>query len=147
MATPLENREIMLLVITAAGSTGLTPVQLMKSVFLISRSGLPEVPTHFYSFVPYDYGPFNPDVYRDVEALESEGIVVEVHDAGRSWPKYVITPAGLERAEELRSQVGPQFSAYIDKVVVWVKSLTFSALLRAIYAKYPEMRENSVFQV
>jgi len=146
VVAPLKNHDITLLVIAAAGDTGLTPIQLMKSVFLISRSGLPDLPPHFYSFLPYNYGPFDPNVYRDAEALESEGMVAEVQDAGRSWSKYIITPAGLKHAEELRTQVSPQFSAYVNEVVTWVKSLTFSGLLRAIYAKYPEMRENSVFQ-
>lgn len=143
----LQNRDITLLVIDAAGNSGLTPIQLMKSVFLIGKSEFPELPPHFYSFSPYNYGPFDSDVYRDAEVLEGEGMVVEVQEAGRNWAKYVITTVGSKRAEELRSQVGPQFSAYITEVVDWVQSLTFSGLLRAIYAKYPEFRANSVFQV
>lgn len=146
MATPLKNREIMLLVIAAAGDTGLTPVQLMKSVFIIGQSRLSDLPSNFYPFFAYNYGPFNPDVYRDVEALVSEGLVLEIRDASRSWPKYAITPAGLRYAENLKRQVASEFSDYIEAVVNWVKSLTFIQLLRAIYAKYPEMRENSVFQ-
>lgn len=146
MAKPLENRDIMLLVITAAGDTGLTPVQLMKSMFLIGQSELSDLPSNFYSFIPYNYGPFNPDVYRDVEVLVSEGLVLEIRDAGRNWSKYAITPAGLRDAKNFKRRVAHEFSDYIDAVVNWVKSLTFSGLLRAIYAKYPEMRENSVFQ-
>jgi len=146
MATPLENHDVTLLVIAAAGDTGLTPVQLMKSVFIISQSGLPDLPSKFYPFFAYNYGPFHPDVYRDVEALVTEGLVLEVKSAGRNWSKYAITPAGLRCAENLKGQVAGEFSGYIDDVVDWVKSLTFNGLLRAIYAKYPEMRENSVFQ-
>lgn len=146
MATPLKNRDITLLVIAAAGDTGLTPVQLMKSVFLIGQSGVPDLPSNFYSFFAYNYGPFNPDVYRDGEALANEGLVLEIKDASRSWSKYAITSAGLRYAENLKHQIASEFSDYIEAVVNWVKSLTFNQLLRAIYAKYPEMRENSVFQ-
>ena len=146
MAKPLENRDIMLLVIAAAGDTGLTPVQLMKSMFLIGRSGLSDLPSNFYSFVPYNYGPFNSDVYRDAEVMVNEGLVLEIREASRDWSKYAITRVGLQKSESLKHQVTPEFSEYIDAVVNWVKSLTFSGLLRAIYAKYPEMRENSVFQ-
>lgn len=146
MAKSLENRDIMLLVIAAAGDTSLTPVQLMKSMFLIGQAELSELPSNFYSFVPYNYGPFNPDVYRDVEVLVNEGLVLEIGDTGRNWSKYAITPAGLRGARNLKRRVAREFSDYIDAVVKWVKSLTFSGLLQAIYTKYPEMRENSVFQ-
>ncbi len=146
MATSLENRDVTLLVIDAAGDTGLTPVQLMKSVFIISRSGLSDLPSNFYPFFAYNYGPFHPDVYRDVEALVNEGLVLEIRDAGRNWSKYAIASAGLRYAEDLKHQVAREFSDYINAVVDWVQSLTFNQLLRAIYTKYPEMRENSVFQ-
>lgn len=145
MAT-LRNRDITLLVSAAAGDTGLTPVQLMKSVFIISRSELSDLPIDFYPFFAYNYGPFHPDVYRDVEALVNEGMVLGIREADRNWSKYAITPEGLRYAENLKSQVAPEFSDYIDEVVNWVKSLTFNQLLRAIYAKYPEMSEKSVFQ-
>ena len=146
MAKPLENRDIMLLVIAAAGDTSLTPVQLMKSMFLIGQSELSDLPSNFYSFIPYNYGPFNSDVYRDTEVMVNEGLVLEIREPGRDWSKYVVTQAGLRKAEILKHQVTPEISEYIDAIVDWVKSLTFSGLLRAIYAKYPEMRENSVFQ-
>ena len=146
MATPLKNRDIMLLVIAAAGDTGLTPAQLMKSMFLIGQSEVSDLPSDFYSFIPYNYGPFNSDVYRDAEVMVNERLVLEIREAGRDWSKYAITQAGLQKAKILKNQVTREFSEYIDAVVKWIKSLTFSELLRAIYAKYPEMRENSVFQ-
>lgn len=146
MATQLKNRDIMLLVIAAAGDTGLTPVQIMKSLFIISQSGLSDLPSNFYPFFAYNYGPFHPDVYRDVEALVNEGLVLEIREAGRNWSKYAIAPAGLRHAPNLKRQIAGEFFDYINAVVNWVKSLTFTQLLRAIYAKYPEMRENSVFQ-
>ena len=146
MAKSLENRDIMLLVIAAAGDTGLTPVQLMKSMFLIGQSEVSDLPSDFYSFIPYNYGPFNSDVYRDAEVMVNERLVLEIREAGRDWSKYAVTQAGLQKVEILKHQVTDGYSEYIEAVVNWVKSLTFSGLLRAIYAKYPEMRENSVFQ-
>jgi len=146
MATKLRNSDVTLLVIAAAGDAGLTPVQIMKSVFLVGKCGLPDLPSDFYLFSPYNYGPFNPSVYRDVEMLVNEGLVFETREAGRNWSKYIIAPQGIRYAEDLKHHVAHEFSNYIGEVVTWVKSLTFSQLLQAIYAKYPEMRENSVFQ-
>jgi len=146
VVTPLKNRDITLLVIAAAGDTGLTPVQVMKSLFVISKSGFADLPSNFYPFFAYNYGPFHPDVYRDVEALVNEGLVIEIREAGRNWSKYAIAPAGIQYAENLKGQIASELSDYINAVANWVRSLTFDQLLRAIYAEYPEMRENSVFQ-
>lgn len=144
---PLKNRDITILVIAAAGDTGLTPVQLMKSLFIISKSGLADLPSNFYPFFAYNYGPFHADVYRDVEVLINEGLVIEIREAGRNWSKYAIAPSsGLRYADNLKGQIASEFFDYINAVVNWIKSLTFNQLLQAIYAKYPEMRENSVFQ-
>jgi uncharacterized protein YwgA len=146
MATKLRNCDVTLLIIAAAGDTGLTPIQIMKSVFLVGKCGLPDLPSDFYHFIAYNYGPFHPDVYRDVEMLVNVGLVLGIRETGRNWLKYIIAPSGLRYAEELRRQVAHEFSDYANEVVKWVQSLTFSQLLQAIYAKYPEMRENSVFQ-
>ena len=35
--------------------------------------------------------------------------------------------------------------SYLEKVVDWVSSLSFPELVRAIYAKYPQYKANSVF--
>jgi uncharacterized protein YwgA len=146
MATKLKNRDVTLLVIAAAGDTGLTPVQVMKSVFIVGQCGLSDLPSDFYRFFAYNYGPFHPDVYRDVEELVDEGLVYEIREAGRNWSKYIIAPPSLRYAKDLKRQIAHEFFDYINEVVSWVKSLTFNQLLQAIYAKYPEMRENSVFQ-
>ena len=146
MTTKLRNSDVTLLVIAAAGDTGLTPIQIMKSVFIVGKCGLSDLPSNFYRFFAYNYGPFHPDVYRDVEMLLNLGLVLEIREAGRNWSKYMIAPSGVQYAEELKRQAAREFSDYIDEVVSWAKSLTFNQLLQAIYAKYPEMRENSVFQ-
>ena len=146
MAAELRNRDVTLLIIAAAGDSGLTPIQVMKSAFVIGRSGLPDLPTDFYPFFAYNYGPFHPAVYRDTEELVSEKLVFEVAQAGRKRPKYTITATGLQYAETLKRQVASEFFEYTEAVVNWVKSLNFIQLLRAIYEKYPEMRANSVFQ-
>lgn len=146
MAGTFKNQDVVLLVVAAANGTGLTPVQLMKSVFLVGKSGHSDLPPNFYPFFAYNYGPFHPSVYSDVETLVDQGLVCGVQETGRSWSKYVVTPTGLEYAEKVKQQIADEFVKYIGDVVSWVRSLTFNELLRAIYAKYPEMRENSVFQ-
>ena len=142
----MERNDLILLVIAAAEDRGLTPVQLQKSVFLIGESKLPGLPTYSYEFIPYNYGPFSLDVYSDADQLASEGMIGYMPVPARSWQKYALTQKGLRLSEEIETQGSEKLVKYVKEVVSWVKSHTFSDLLRAIYAKYPEFRVNSVFQ-
>ena len=100
----------------------------------------------FYDFRPYDYGPFDAEVYRDAERLRAEGSVIIDPTGGAAYRDYTATAAGIERASILRSELEPAVREYLDGVVVWVRSLSFNALVQAIYRDYPEMRVNSVFR-
>ncbi len=142
----MERKDITLLVIESAGDEGLSPIQIQKSIFLIGESHLPELPSDFYEFYPYNYGPFCEEVYHDADALVEERMVFNIPIAGQSWSKYVVTPKGQTRSEEIKKENNIGLVAYISETVQWVNSLTFSELLRAIYAKYPGYSENSVFQ-
>lgn len=137
-----------LLVIAAAKGHSLTPVQLQKALFLIARN-LTSTQRHtafFYDFRPYDYGPFDAEVYRDAERLRAEGLVIIDPSGGVAYRDYTVTAAGVERASILRSQLESSVCDYLDRVVAWVRSLSFNALVQAIYRDYPEMRVNSVFR-
>ena len=142
----MERKFWPLLVIAAGGDSGLTPVQLQKTLFLLATSCPNAVASDSYQFEPYDYGPFDSSVYRDTEELASEGLVSILPVPGRSWRQYVVTPAGVEVVETVRQGVPPDIMAYLQEVVTWAKGLSFSQLVKAIYARYPEYRVNSVFQ-
>jgi hypothetical protein len=55
-------------------------------------------------------------------------------DAGRAGGRYAIEGRADQRG-----------GAYLEKVADWVSSLSFPQLVRAIYAKYPKYKANSVF--
>jgi|ERR1044071_518378 hypothetical protein len=141
----MERKNWTLLVINAAGSSGLSPVQLQKCLFLIGKNLSREVGQSFYQFVPYNYGPFDPAVYADASTLVAEGLVRVIRVAGRNWVYYAITNEGEETAILVRSQIAPQSFDYVQKVVEWVQKLSFAQLLSAIYQAYPEYKANSVF--
>jgi len=142
----MERKDITLLVIESASDEGLSPIQIQKSLFLVAQSRLPELPPDFYEFYPYNYGPFCEEVYHDADALVEEGMVFNIPVSGQSWARYIITPKGRIRAEEIRNGAAEDLTKYIKAIVEWVSSLSFSGLLRAIYAKYPDYSVNSVFQ-
>ena len=142
----MESKEFLLLVVAAGDGTPLTPVQLQKSLFLIAEASLTETPVPFYEFEPYHYGPFDANVYADADLLDGKGMVARIPSANGTWTDTVITPDGLAQAKLLEKNLSSSTRDYIHNVVEWVQSLSFSMLLRSIYAKYPRYRENSVFQ-
>lgn len=141
----MERKDWTLLVISAAGSSGLSPVQLQKCLFLLGKNIPHEVGEGFYTFVPYNYGPFDSAVYSDAQLLINEGLVALVQVAGKTWAYYVITPEGNERAEKASLQVESKTLDYITSVVRWTQQLSFAQLVTAIYQAYPEYQANSVF--
>jgi uncharacterized protein YwgA len=144
----LEGKDWTLLVIAAGKGSTLTPVQLQKSLFLLSRN-LTRTQlqvAEFYSFKAYDYGPFNAQIYSDAKQLRDEGLVIIDPMDGARYRDYSATVPGLTSAEQLRTELGAEVRDYLDEVVAWTRSLSFDALVRAIYRDYPEMKANSVFR-
>ena len=136
-------------ILIAAGLTEgapLTPVQLQKSLFLIREL----VPTaheeaEFYSFEPYNYGPFCAQIYSDAEQLGSEGLLTITFSPQRRWRQYGATSAGRERARQLAADLPQEEREYIGKLLEWVRGVSFSQLIRVIYARWPAYRANSIF--
>lgn len=142
----MERRYWTLLVLDEAGPTGLSPIQLQKSLFLIGRNLPNEVGNDYYEFVPYNYGPFDARVYSDAQHLVRLGLAQVIQVAGRNWSYYTVTSEGHGVAHHLRNtEVSPKMSEYITKVVKWVQSLSFAQLLSAIYKAYPQYKAKSVF--
>jgi uncharacterized protein len=142
-----NRRTILLAVLAEANGGRFTPTQLQKALFLISRN----IPDAFearatYTFTPYNYGPFDAAIYRDAEALASEAKVdIALASAGR-WKEYAASQAGVREGKAVLEQLSPNHKEYIQRVTVWVRSLSFQQLVKAIYDSYPEMRANSIFQ-
>jgi len=142
----MERKDWALLAIAAARGDALTPVQLQKSLFLLGQEFPTVVGGGYYKFAPYNYGPFDRDVYVDAEVLATEGLVALQNSPGQTWVEYRATQEGLGKAEQLRRPLDANVAQYITDVVAWTRGLSFQSLVRAIYAKYPHFRENSVFR-
>ena len=139
----MQRDDWTLLAIALAGRTPMTPVQLQKTLFLLSKQMPNAVGDDFYDFRPYNYGPFDRQVYVDAEELSRKGLITI--DTKNRFAEYSATHAGVEAARRLAA--GATVAAdYLSRIVLWAQSLSFQQLVRAIYAKYPEYRENSVFQ-
>jgi uncharacterized protein YwgA len=144
---PLARDDIALIVLSLAEGGPFTPVQVQKSLFLASDK-VADAFRHDsrYDFQPYDYGPFDWQVYSDVEELQRRGLVQINQQPGTRWRTYAATERGVAQGRHLARQLTGQQRAVLEKIASLVRSLSFNDLVSAIYRAYPEMRERSVFR-
>jgi hypothetical protein len=140
-----KRSDWLLLALAHRRGASMTPVQIQKTMFLMSMEAAHQVGPEFYQFVPYNYGPFDASIYHDLSQLAEQGLVYGDAAVGRNWKAFGITARGLEAASEIRAQADKNAVSYLERVVDWVSSLSFPVLVRAIYDKYPQFKANSVF--
>jgi uncharacterized protein YwgA len=144
----MTPRQKLVLAALAAGESNseLSPVQAQKLFFLIDKNLAEALGGEQYDFQPYDYGPFDSAVYADLDrlSLPDEGCV-EIVRSGR-YRTYRLTQRGREIGLQRLAELDAQTQSYLGRAKDWVKSLSFQALVRAIYQAYPETRANSIFR-
>lgn len=132
----LEPREkILLSLLKAFGKSPMSPLQIMKSLFLYSQKRKPK---GFYEFVPYLYGPCSFDVYLDLRELVSKGLIAEI-PSHFSWNFYTITSNGEKILKDEKQDDD------LEDIKKFVLSKSFVDLLKYIYTEYPEFAVNSIF--
>jgi DNA-binding PadR family transcriptional regulator len=140
-----SRQEWLLLALAHRRGQPMTPAQIQKSMFLMRMEAGRYLGDRFYEFIPYNYGPFDADIYRDLDWLAAKGVVITDTSPGRNWRTYAVTPAGIDAAERAMASADRTAVSYLGRVVDWVTSVSFPVLIRAIYDKYPQFKANSVF--
>jgi uncharacterized protein len=143
----VTRSEMLLAILAASNGRPYTPVQIQKATFLVTRN-LPHLVDigQNYVFAPYDYGPFDQNVYNDAQMMRLEGHVEITQPQGVRWSQYAASDEGVERGRRLLDALGKRDRSYIESISHWVRILTFEQLVKAVYDKYPEMRVNSIFK-
>lgn len=142
MLNEVVNREsVLLAIIAAAGDDGLDRAQLQKSAFLVREEFEGRLPSDFYQFRPYMYGPFAQQIYTDVQRL-SDGPIIETLTGNDGRPVYRLTGDSTSWQYDLPDDL----TSGVKRVDGWVSRMSFDELVRAIYYMYPEQRENSIFR-
>lgn len=140
----MNQKELVLAGLASSKGVLFSPVQVQKLFFLIDRNISDEVGGHIFDFQPYNYGPFDKAVYQTLEELEIDGLV-DI-ERGNSYRRYRLTIQGQEAGENLLARLPNYAQQFIFDASEFVRKLSFTQLVSAIYQKYPEMRANSVFQ-
>lgn len=142
----LTRQDWLLLTLSKSPGGAMSPVQIQKALFLFGQEVGSSAGTRFYSFVPYDYGPFDAAIYVDLRRMMREGLVRGEWGPGRSWKNYALTGRGRKTALAHENDTDARLVEFLGRIVVWVKGRSFSELLRSVYAAYPEFAVNSVFR-
>jgi uncharacterized protein len=133
--------------LSVAPEAKFAPVQVQKILFLIDQNIADALGGKQFDFAAYDYGPFDKTIYKDLSELSKLGFVeIEDGDDRALVRKYSLTVNGLKVGQEKLHKLPSNAQSYINQVVPWAKSLSFSQLVGAIYKAYPDMRANSIFR-
>ncbi|HHJ17595.1 MAG TPA: hypothetical protein ENJ80_12935 [Gammaproteobacteria bacterium] len=130
----------------AAGGPDATygPAQLQKLFFLIDREIASLVDGPVFQFNPYDYGPFDSEVYDTVGELQVNGSAVVDHS--QRFRTYSLTPQGYHEGAAILQQMSGDARHFIERAASWVRSVSFQEMVSAIYKQYPDMKANSIFK-
>ena len=139
----VTQRDIVLASLAAAGGDNYQPVQIQKLIFLFQKRALK---MDIFHFIPYDYGPFDPAVYVQLDELSQEGMVEIEGQPFLRQRKYRLSKEGETSAQNLLASLPDNEVEYLKRLSKWIRSLSFAELVGAIYESYPEMRANSVFR-
>jgi hypothetical protein len=140
-----DRKDVLLAALALSDNRSLTPVQVQKAMFLIAAEAKQAAPGRFYKFEKYNYGPFCPDISSDLTEFERDDLLAVDQPLSRKVRSYRLTDQGVKAAALSESNLSPGLTEYLRSVVAWVTSLSFPDLVREIYKKYPEYKENSVF--
>lgn len=137
----LSSRQKDVLCALSTGLGAFTPVQVQKFFFLLDEK-LYEA--RRFRFEPYDYGPFDKDVYSELEALENAGLLQTIRDRF-SVRAYDLTVEGHLAGRGLQDELSEETVEYMERLARWVQRQSFSELVSSIYNAFPHMAERSVF--
>lgn len=135
----------MLAAMSPARTGSFSPVQVQKLFFLLDENVAVQTKGPHFDFEPYDYGPFDKDVYLELEKLHLNGLVEILRPRGHGSRVYKLTDKGFETGKRDFEKLPEDVRRYIREAVSFVQDLSFAELVSAIYKAYPEMRVNSVF--
>jgi hypothetical protein len=136
--------EFVLSAMVPGGGYQYTPVQMQKLLFLIDR----QIPEHVggphFHFEPYHYGPFDRNVYNQLDQLSARGLVaIDYASAPR---RFALTATGAAIGAAALERLPDPARDFINRTSHFVRTQSFSSLVSAIYKAFPDMKVNSVFQ-
>lgn len=141
----METRDLVLAGLAAGGENAtFSPVQVQKLFFILDQEASAHIEGPYFNFVPYDYGPFDREVYNELDNLARQGMLGVNHSG--PYRTYTLTSQGFQYGNAVLDGLPKGVAVFFGRAANWVTSLSFNQLVSAIYRRYPQMKENSVFR-
>lgn len=126
----------------ADGAYPLDRIRMQKAVFLLTMRGTATW-NGLYPYRPYDWGPYCRELVDDLRDLAASGHMRTSTAAGSRYGRYTLTELGQQAADQLWARLPPDEQEFLTTVRAYVTSKDFNALLREVYAAYPEYATES----
>jgi hypothetical protein len=140
----MDRNDFVLAAMSAAGADEVSPVQVQKLFFLLDENISNLIDGKQFDFKPYHYGPFDAQVYRELDRLQADGRAYISAPNTVSSRRFRLSQSGIDEGQRLLSEMNPRAKDYIERAMKYVLSLGFRDLVASIYEAYPEMKANSV---
>ncbi len=113
---------------------------MIKELFLLKMTyGVRDME---YSFIPYWYGPFCPEIYADLQALQGSGEVASATSPGGEV--LSLTPEGVRRAQALEPSVARETLRRVRDCKEKYNSMPFEELVAYVYERWPKFTARSL---
>ncbi|MCU1588881.1 MAG: restriction modification system specificity protein [Frankiales bacterium] len=126
----------------ADGAYPLDRIRMQKAVFLLTLRGSARW-NGLYPYRAYDWGPYCRELVDDLRGLAATGLMRTSATAGSRYGRYMLTEQGQQAADEVWESLPPDEQEFLTTVRAYVTSKDFNALLREVYAAYPEYATES----
>lgn len=119
-------------------------IRVQKAIFLLTRRGSARW-NDLYPYRPYDWGPYCRELVDDLRILAQVGQMRTSHSAGSRYGRYALTDQGQQAVDEVWESLPEEERCFLVAVRAYVTSKDFNALLREVYAAYPEFATESLW--
>ena len=123
------RRGWLLLATAVSGASGLSPVQLQRSLFLVCQKREEQVGPGFYEFESYGSGPASTALYADIDALVAAEYIVKEWVPESSCSTFHLSDAGQGRAADFRRKMKKEALESLEDAVAWVKEQSYLELV------------------
>ena len=121
-----DRQRFMLASLAAVEDSSLAPVQVQKLFFLLDENLTGAIGKEkYFDFRPYDYGPFDKQVYQEFEILENMDMAqVGLNENYPGSRHYRLSREGQCQGDRELDSMEQSVKEYIQGLSQWVQKLT-----------------------
>ena len=125
------RRQKTILALLAESQRPVTSTVLVKLAFLLRRETVLGHDSTFYDFLPHLYGPFSFALYRELDCLQRDGLLTEVHE------RLALNGTAIRAIRDHIAALPDDVRSAVKLVTKKYGSYDHRQLLSDIYCRYP----------